>query len=518
MEIYRTQGYTDRDAVSAIVENNLYGLDIDDRAAQLAYFALMMKACEHDRRFLRRGVQPHVCAIAEWNGNQTDDPAWSETQRRAARLLRETFRDAKEYGSILSMPQPLTDALDELGENPFGGEATLGVDAENLQKLAAQAKIMARKYDVVVTNPPYMGSSGMGAKLAEFVKKWYPDSKSDLFAVFMERGRSYTQTNGYLAMITQHAWMFLSSFEKLRAKLMEIDTVNMAHLGPRAFEEIGGEVVQTTAFVMQNRHVHGFKGMYARLIEPTTQDGKEKMYLDGENRYVTLQDSFLLAPGKQIAYWVGKNILELFENKQSLFVTRAGITTGNNDLFIKNWFEIEKNNIYTKKQSDEKCNVWYFHHKGGNYRKWYGNNELVLHYDSNSIRQMKKCQGFRHDGKNDFFKEGGTWNKTGTGNICVRYSNDSYTFNTNGCCLFAKDKRKLLYCIALLNSSVMQIYLSFLCPTFSFAAGDVEKVPIIENVSIEGYVEKITNNNVEISKEDWDSFETSWDFKKHPLI
>ena len=518
MEIYRTQGYTDRDAVSTIIENNLYGLDIDDRAAQLAYFALMMKACEHDRRFLRRGVQPHVCAVAEWNGNPNDSPAWSDGQRRAARMLRETFKDAKEYGSILSIPKPLADALNELGENPFAREATLGVDAENLQRLAAQAKIMARKYDVVVTNPPYMGSSGMGARLAEFVKKQYPDSKSDLFAAFMERGRGYTQANGYLAMITQHAWMFLSSFEKLRAKLMEIDTVNMAHLGARAFEEIGGEVVQTTAFVMQNRHVHGFKGMYARLIEPTTQDGKEEMFLDGKNRYVTLQDSFLLAPGKQIAYWVGKNILELFENKQSLFVTRAGITTGNNDLFIKNWFEIEKNNIYTKKQSDEKCNVWYFHHKGGNYRKWYGNNELVLHYDSNSIRQMKECQGFRHDGKNEFFKEGGTWNKTGTGNICVRYSNDSYTFNTNGCCLFAKDKRKLLYCIALLNSNVMQIYLSFLCPTFSFAAGDVEKVPIIENVNIEGYVEKITNNNVEISKEDWDSFETSWDFKKHPLI
>ena len=271
-----------------------------------------MKACEHDRRFLRRGVQPHVCAVAEWNGNPNDSPAWSDGQRRAARMLRETFKDAKEYGSILSIPKPLADALDALGENPFGGETALGVDAENLQRLAAQAKIMARKYDVVVTNPPYMGSSGMGARLAEFVKKQYPDSKSDLFAVFMERGREYAKANGYLAMITQHAWMFLSSFEKLRAKLMEIDTVNMAHLGARAFEEIGGEVVQTTAFVMQNRHVHGFKGMYARLIEPTTQDGKEEMFLDGQNRFSARQDNFEKIPGAPVAYWVSEATFRAF--------------------------------------------------------------------------------------------------------------------------------------------------------------------------------------------------------------
>lgn len=185
MEIYRTQGYTDRDAVSAIIENNLYGLDIDDRAAQLAYFALMMKACEHDRRFLRRGVQPHVCAVAEWNGNPNDSPAWSDGQRCAARMLRETFRDAKEYGSILSIPKPLADALDALGENPFGGETALGVDAENLQRLAAQAKIMARKYDVVVTNPPYMGKKSLNNTLSSFLDENFPNGKSELYSAFI---------------------------------------------------------------------------------------------------------------------------------------------------------------------------------------------------------------------------------------------------------------------------------------------------------------------------------------------
>ena len=399
MEIYRTQGYTDRDAVSAIIENNLYGLDIDDRAAQLAYFALMMKACEHDRRFLRRGVQPHVCAVAEWNGNPNDSPAWSDGQRRAARMLRETFKDAKEYGSILSIPKPLADALDALGENPFGGETALGVDAENLQRLAAQAKIMARKYDVVVTNPPYMGSSGMGAKLAEFVKKQYPDSKSDLFAVFMERGREYVKVNGYLAMITQHAWMFLSSFEKLRAKLMEIDTVNMAHLGARAFEEIGGEVVQTTAFVMQNRHVHGFKGMYARLIEPTTQDGKEEMFLDGQNRFSARQDNFEKIPGAPVAYWVSEKLLDDFDNGKALSdyaIPRTGIMTGDNGRFLRIWWEVgfEKINLHAQdaKTAIKSCLKWFPYNKGGEYRKWYGDNDYIVNWEGGGIELFENAK------------------------------------------------------------------------------------------------------------------------------
>ena len=520
MEIYRTQGYTDRDAVSAIIENNLYGLDIDDRAAQLAYFALMMKACEHDRRFLRRGVQPHVCAVAEWNGNPNDSPAWSDGQRRAARMLRETFRDAKEYGSILSIPKPLADALDALGENPFGGETALGVDAENLQRLAAQAKIMARKYDVVVTNPPYMGSSGMGARLAEFVKKQYPDSKSDLFAVFMERGREYTKANGYLAMITQHAWMFLSSFEKLRAKLMELDTVNMAHLGARAFEEIGGEVVQTTAFVMQNRHVHGFKGMYARLIEPTTQDGKEEMFLDGQNRFSARQDNFEKIPGAPVAYWVSEKLFAIFNSKPKLSKfcePKQGLITGDNDRFLKLWFEVNGDKVAL---NGEKGKKWVPINKGGEYRKWYGNHEYIVNWENDGY-EIKNF--FDEKGKLksrpqnlDFnFRDALSWSLVTSGGFSVRMYDKRFAFNVAGISCFP-DKKWIIYLNGLLNCKIVSEITQILNPTLNMNAGDVAKVPII--IEKEEMVEKKASQAIKTSMEDWDSFETSWDFKKHPMI
>ena len=516
MEIYRTQGYTDRDAVSAIIENNLYGLDIDDRAAQLAYFALMMKACEHDRRFLRRGVQPHVCAVAEWNGNPNDSPAWSDGQRRAARMLRETFTDAKEYGSILSIPKPLADALDALGENPFGGETALGVDAENLQRLAAQAKIMARKYDVVVTNPPYMGSSGMGAKLAEFVKKQYPDSKSDLFAVFMERGREYTKANGYLAMITQHAWMFLSSFEKLRAKLMELDTVNMAHLGARAFEEIGGEVVQTTAFVMQNRHVHGFKGMYARLIEPTTQDGKEEMFLDGQNRFSARQDNFEKIPGAPVAYWVSEKIIKAYMDGNFFEKTghpKVGMQTSNNDKFLRMWHEVN----YSEFNGSSFGLKWIKYLKGGAYRKWYGNLEYLLfyNYSPNFIMQQKHARVLD---TTVLEKEKCTWTDLTSGENSFRYAPNDTFHDISGHC-FYPSKTDQFWLLAYANTKVFSLILKIFNSTMHCQVGDVARV--VTPTLTENEKEKITNESkksVGISKEDWDSFETSWDFKKHPLI
>ena len=516
MEIYRTQGYTDRDAVSAIVENNLYGLDIDDRAAQLAYFALMMKACEHDRRFLRRGIQPHVCAITEWSGSQTDEPAWSDAERRAAHMLRETFRDAKEFGSILSISKPLADALNELGENPFAGEATLGVDTENLRKLAAQAKIMARKYDVVVTNPPYMGSSGMDAKLAEFVKKQYPDSKSDLFAVFMERGREYVKVNGYLAMITQHAWMFLSSFEKLRAKLMEIDTVNMAHLGARAFEEIGGEVVQTTAFVMQNRHVHGFKGMYARLIEPTTQDGKEEMFLDGENRFSARQDNFEKIPGAPVAYWVSEKIIKAYMDGNFFEKTghpKVGMQTSNNDKFLRMWHEVN----YSEFNGSSFGLKWIKYLKGGAYRKWYGNLEYLLfyNYSPNFIMQQKHARVLD---MTVLEKEKCTWTDLTSGENSFRYAPNDTFHDISGHC-FYPSKTDQFWLLAYANTKVFSLILKIFNSTMHCQVGDVARV--VTPTLTENEKEKITNESkksVGISKEDWDSFETSWDFKKHPMI
>ena len=519
MEIYRTQGYTDRDAVSAIIENNLYGLDIDDRAAQLAYFALMMKACEHDRRFLRRGVQPHVCAVAEWNGNPNDSPAWSDGQRRAARMLRETFKDAKEYGSILSIPKPLADALDALGENPFSGETALGVDAENLQRLAAQAKIMARKYDVVVTNPPYMGSSGMGARLAEFVKKQYPDSKSDLFAVFMERGREYTKANGYLAMITQHAWMFLSSFEKLRAKLMEIDTVNMAHLGARAFEEIGGEVVQTTAFVMQNRHVHGFKGMYARLIEPTTQDGKEEMFLDGQNRFSARQDNFEKIPGAPVAYWVSEKFVKNYSYAKfgDYAEVITGMTIGDNNNYLRLWYEVnfmkEVFNASSMAEVDLSTTKWIPYSKGGLRRNWYGNYEYVVNWS-----QKDKFNRSKTTLQHLYLRKGITWPFITSGDFSARFLPKGFLWDVAGSPCFFKDEVTLKYALAALCSKSVNYILQIVNPTINVQAADIAQLPFKVDTHYISLIVNNTNSNINISTEDWDSYETSWDFKRNPLI
>lgn len=318
MQIYESVGYSQRDAARSILEKNLYGLDIDDRAYQMAYFAIMMKARQYNRRILSSKAPCHVYSVQESNtinrnelvyfGSGLNEVEKNDALNQIEQLL-DTFKDAKEYGSILNVENYNWELLRTFVEsdNVTGQLSldTMGLEKtkERLQTLIAIGETMARKYEVVVTNPPYMGISSGNIKLSEFVKKNYPDSKSDLFAVFIERCGKMLKENRYQAMITQHAWMFLSSYEKLRAKLQMVDTVNMAHLGARAFEEIGGEVVQTTSFVMRKSHLENYKGTYCRLIEPTTQKGKEELYLAGEKRYVAVQDNFTKIPGSPVAYW-----------------------------------------------------------------------------------------------------------------------------------------------------------------------------------------------------------------------
>jgi len=321
IKVYEDYGYSARDAASSIVENNLWGLDIDERAAQLAYFAVMMTARKYDRRFFRRGIQPHVYAIPESNELNPDALAYfingNPKLQEAMDTLITDLHDAKEYGSILNVTQVDIPALyarfDEIRN-----DVNLWRDAalNQLLPFVQCAQALAQKYHVVVTNPPYMGSSGMGPKLSAYVKKNYKDSKSDLFAVFMERCGEMITDDGYQAMITQHAWMFLSSFEKLRGKLLSHDLINMAHLGARAFDEIGGEVVQTTSFVLRKSSVEGYKGTYCRLIEPTSQQGKEDMFLAGENRYVADQSNFSKIPGSPVAYWVSDAVIKTFDSPQ----------------------------------------------------------------------------------------------------------------------------------------------------------------------------------------------------------
>lgn len=537
MQIYESVGYSQRDAARSILENNLYGLDIDDRAYQMAYFAVMMKARHYNRRILSAETVCHVYSIQESNHINRNQLAYfgvgfSDVEKNDALNqiggLLDTFKDAKEYGSILHVEdydwellRPFVENVDAEGQMSFD---TVGLEQtkEKLRTLIDIGEVMARKYEVVVTNPPYMGISNGNAKLNEFVKKNYPDSKSDFFAVFIERCGEMVKNNGYQAMITQHAWMFLSSYEKLRAKLQTVDTVNMAHLGARAFEEIGGEVVQTTSFVMRKSHLEWYKGTYCRLIEPTTQIGKEEMFLAGENRYTAVQNNFTKIPGSPVAYWVSNKVLQIYLNNQILGEiadVRHGLSTGKNEIFVRLWTEInwkKVNKSIRKREQLSECSAkWYPYNKGGEYRKWYGNANYVLWYNIVGQSKMAGFSGHRHDGKERYFQEGITWSFISSGKFGVRYTPTGFVFDVAGSSMFF-DTEIVKYVTGLLCSKLGSFFMSIQNPALNFQVGNLKNVPVVFDKKIE--IERLSNSCIGLSKTDWDSFENSWDFVQHPLI
>ena len=519
MQIYEAQGYTQRDAARLIVEKNLYGLDIDKRAYQLAYFAVMMKARQYDRRLLTRGIQPNIYAIRESNGIQTmtieyfhkNDP---KLKADIERIVTE-MRDAKEYGSILNITPVdfagLYARFDEIREDI---DMMQKPALEELLPLVKCAELLAQKYDVVVTNPPYMAVSNAGAKVNDYVKKNFPDSKADMFAVFIERCGQMVKKNGYQAMITQHAWMFLSSFEKLRTKLLAVDIVNMAHLGARAFEEIGGEVVQTTSFVIRKSHIADYKGEYCRLIEPTSQQGKEDMFLAGENRYAADQSNFSKIPGSPVAYWVSSAFINAFSTGTQLgcdFRASEGIKTGDNERFLRHWYEIASTDFSFSELDFSK--KWYPHHKGGDYRKWYGNLVWAVNWENNG-EEIRKNKNSGLQGKDMYFKPNLGWSKISSRDNPVRFYPGGTLFDSMAPSICGD--RNLLYLVALLNTHVAYEYLHILNPTLALQVGDMRNMPVIyKNITS---VSAISDNSIEISKADWDSYETSWNFKRNPLV
>lgn len=366
IDIYRSCGWGERDAAKSILRNNLYGLDIDRRAYQLAYFAVMMKARQYNRRICSPENQPNLANFADVMGADTD--MLSGSIRRFA----EQFAFADTYGSLMTVTAP---ADIDTAFSDF--MPTLGLNMRQFDMMMKIYKILSQKYDVVCTNPPYMGGSGMNAKLSEFVKSKFPDSKSDLFACFIEKCGQLAKPHGFYAMITQHAFMFLSSYENLRKKLMQKTTVNMAHLGARAFDEIGGEVVQTTAFVMTG-HIKDYKGTYARLVDTVGENEKRDLFLSGDKRFAAKQENFSKIPGMPVAYWVSEAVNRCFEKglKFDEFASpKQGIKTADKDRFLRFWHEInyERSSIF-----DSNIDKWFPCNKGGAFRKWYGNNEYVV--------------------------------------------------------------------------------------------------------------------------------------------
>ncbi|MFR0766377.1 MAG: BREX-1 system adenine-specific DNA-methyltransferase PglX [[Eubacterium] siraeum] len=525
MQIYESYGYTTREAVASIVENNLYGLDIDDRAAQLAYFAVMMKARQYDRRFFSRGIQPHVYAIAE--SNHVDSFALEYFCNGDAKLKKamdtiiSELHDAKEYGSIITVSQQEWSALyDRFAEITEDINMSRETALRELLPLVQVAEALAQKYDAVVTNPPYMGASGMGAKLSDYVKKNYPDSKSDLFAVFIEKCGQMAKRNGYQAMITQHAWMFLSSFEKLRTKLLSVDIVNMAHLGARAFEEIGGEVVQTTSFVFRKSHITDYKGEYCRLIEPNSQQGKEDMFLSCENRYTADQSNFLKIPGSPVAYWLTSTFIKNFLRKSvnDEFIPKFGMSTGDGERFIRFWYEIkyDKFDCQSRNADDAKSKnyPWVAVDKGGTYRKWYGNQNYAVWWKDDG-KDIKACKKSAVRSPQFFFTPHISWTLISTGHFSARYFAEGFALDTASNCIYFKSEPNMEI-LGFMNSKVADSYLKVLNPTMNFSCGVIGLLPYdkLNNLQVVQLVKKC----IELAKTDWDSYETSWDFVTHPFI
>ena len=541
MQIYESAGYSQRDAAKSILEHNIYGLDIDDRAYQLAYFAVMMKARQYNRRILNGENTCHVYAIQESNSiNRAHlkyfGAGMDDIEKNAAKMqlegLLDTLTDAKEYGSILNVESCNWDLLRRFvaAEDTTGQISmdSVGVEdtAEQLNRLINIGEAMARKYWVTCTNPPYAGTSNLSANVNNFVKKSYPDSKADLFAVFIERCHQMTSVNGFQAMITQHSWMFLSSFEKLREKMMLTETVNMAHLGARAFEEIGGEVVQTTAFVRCANHVEGYKGTYCRLIEPTSQQGKADMFISGQNQYHVGQISFSKIPGVPVAYWISPEVLKLFDERTvgSIADAKSGMTTTDNTRFLRLWEEVNCQKIgfgYSNIADTQDMKYkWFPFCKGGDFRRWAGNESFVVNWFNNGeeIRVAAEgATGGRLVNIDCALRECLVWTKISSANISLRLKKQGIFFSDAAPGVFT-NRETLYYLLALLNTKYANEIIKLINPTLNFVPGAVSSVPVKKDEKNKGKIIEIAEGNVQLSERDWDSFETSWNFKKHPLL
>lgn len=512
IDIYRSCGWGERDAAKSILRNNLYGLDIDRRAYQLAYFAVMMKARQYNRRICSPENQPNLANFADVMGADTD--MLSGSIRRFA----EQFAFADTYGSLMTVNAP-----DDIDAAVSDFSPTFGLNMRQFDMMMKIYKILSQKYDVVCTNPPYMGGSGMNAKLSEFVKSKFPDSKSDLFACFIEKCGQLAKPHGFYAMITQHAFMFLSSYENLRRKLMLKTTVNMAHLGARAFDEIGGEVVQTTAFVMTG-HIKDYKGTYARLVDTVGENEKRDLFLSGDKRFAAKQENFSKIPGMPVAYWVSENFIRAFENGRLLgeiASSKQGIATADNNRFLREWYEVNVEKILfdcsTHEESKTSPAKWYPYNKGGEFRKWYGNNDYVVNwqYDGAELRNFKKSV-IRNP--NFYFMPCFSWSLISSSVAAFRYKPKGHIFDVAGMSCFSNDK--LHYLLALCNSSCAMKVLEVIAPTINYQCGDIANIPVIipDSDEVENHVKELVKDNIDSCKTDWDYYEVSWDFEKHPLI
>lgn len=521
MQLYLAYGYTPRDAVRCILQNNLYGLDIDERAAQLAYFSVMMKAVQYDPRFLRRSSipQPHVFAIAQSNGIDRELLEYFANGdaglQRDIETIMEQLQDAKEYGSLLTVSPADFGALYARFDQIIDEVSIHKRPAlEELLPVVQTAELLAGQYDVVCTNPPYMGAGNMNARLSEYLKKKYPDSKADASTALMERALLFGTPNSLMTMINIPAWMFLSSFEKMRQKLILQNTiVNMVHPGRGIF----GSDFGTTAFVIAKWHVDNYAGTYRRLFERQGEvegiEEREQAFLSNKGHFIARQNNFSKIPGSPIAYWVSEAFFNDFT--QGILIGKIsavseGIKTGNNDLFLRLWYEVSSNTFSFGKSNQGYR--WYPHHKGGEFRKWYGNIEWVVNWE-NDGQAIKSAMNSGLQGKSMYFRCFSGWSKISSKGNPFRLYDKNFLFDSGAPSI---SNECLIYTIAFFNSKVGAYFFQVISPTLNLQVGDVKDIPLI--IKQRGNIEEVARTCIIVSHMDWDLYETSWDFKKHPLI
>ena len=528
VQIYEDYGYSAREAVRGIVDSNLYGLDIDERAAQLAYFAVMMKARQYDRRFLARKdedgnpdvPQPHIYAIVE--SNDIDRFALdyftngdASLKKAMDGIVRE-MQDAKEYGSILKItPVDFSALYSRLDEVRDDIDMSKSIVMDSILPLVQIAEVLAQKYDVVITNPPYLGNGSI--KLTEYLQQNYAVEKYDLYSAFMRKGLSMLKGSGFEAMVTGDSWMFLPSFSEMRKSLVHnTHTINMAHLGFGAFD--GG--FGTTSFVIRGTKLENYRSSFIRLV--SYKDGSEKAEMLASNKKKPIffqQKDFEKIEGFPFAYWMNKNVLDSFQNSplSQHAVTKAGIVTGNNDYFMKFWHEISFPEIVFDASSDDsELPKWVPAHKGGGNCRYYGNLDYVMRL--NDLWNPSLATGNMRRGDQDFyFLEGLTWS-TLSNKLAFRFSPKGFVYETKGSMCFPKGGTNIYFMLGLVNSSLCEYVMNILSPTLDFNRGSLLKMPYVEDSEISRTVEDNVQSCIAIAREDWDSFETSWDFKRHPLI
>ncbi|MGU8151859.1 BREX-1 system adenine-specific DNA-methyltransferase PglX [Clostridium perfringens] len=545
-EIYKTAGYSEREIPRKILQNNLYGLDIDDRAAQLASFALIMKARHYNRRLFREiqreELDLNLCSIQESNGIGKEAIEYfsngnKELQEDVEYLVK-VFTDAKEYGSILEVEkvnfEGIKERLKEIEDDDnliFGDYRKILL--EKLPTLVKQAEIMSRKYEVCVTNPPYMGNNGMSVNLSTFIKERYPDEKGDISTVFMNKSSQFTKKYGFIGMINIPVWMFLSAYKSLRENLINNSTIiNMLHLGRGVF----GSDFGTTSFIIRNVKISDYISYYKKLFKKQGAveniDYKEKMFMEGVLNYRAKSENFKLIPGYQIAYWLSDKLLNIFSNEKVVSDRanpRLGMATADNERFLRAWTEVEFKKIgfgITNRDSAiHSLKKWFPYNKGGAFRKWYGNNEYIVNWENDGIeiRNFKDAKGRvrSHNYNLEFiFKKGITWTFISSSKFGARYFKDGYLCDSVGSGLYPINEEDIDLLIALLCSKLADVFLNILNPTISYQPGNIGSIPFIDtrtfeerkNINIQSF------KCIEISKNDWDSFETSWDFERHPLL